>query len=151
MAERRLSERTRLEQERGRIIGQRKLRERDLERYVAGKKVQVIYTNDPAAGTGHTAKRPTDTMACFIVNGVECCRESILGDDYPSERVMATINLAVACTVGTEGIPPVMDDSPEAVAARARRDTHRDQFLGQWRRNFDPDDPDYRGGKRAKP
>lgn len=115
----RVSEQTRLEQERGRIIAQRAQRERDLNRYISGGKVQV------------EREIPSNTL--FFVAGVQIASQSILDDDYPSEGVMAIIGMAVNATVGTDGIPPVMDDSPEAMAERARRNSYRDKYLGQWR------------------
>lgn len=115
----RVSEQTRLEQERGRTIAQRAQRERDLNRYISGGKVQV------------EREIPSNTL--FFVAGVQIASQSILDDDYPSEGVMAIIGMAVNATVGTDGIPPVMDDSPEAMAERARRNSYRDKYLGQWR------------------
>lgn len=116
-----------MELERGRIIAQRARRMRDMDRYVAGKKVQIN-----VALPGHPLYAP-GCVNMFYVGGVMVAHQNILEDDYPSEGVMAVVAVAVATSVGVEGIPPVMDDSPEAVAARERRTLYRDMYLGQWR------------------
>lgn len=114
--------------ERGRIIAARATRERDLARYVAGKKVKVT-----VALSGHALWVDRGRVKLFYVDGVQIAHQNQLDDDYPSEGVMAVIAMAVNATVGTEGIPPVMDDSPEEKAARDQRNAYRDKYLGAWR------------------
>lgn len=128
-----VSSRTALELERGRIIAQRAQRQRDLTRYEKGGKVKVM-----VAMNGHENYEPRGQVNLFYVAGVKVAHQNIIDDDYPSEGVMAFIALAVGVTVGTEGIPPVMDDSPDAAAARERRNAYRDKYLGQWRELNEP-------------
>lgn len=119
------AERTAFELERGRIIGGRAKRESDLARLVQGKKVKVM-----VALSGHAYYEPTGQVNIFYVEGVEVAHQNIIADDYPSEPVMAVIQLAVSATVGYEGIPSEETIDP---AVRARRNEYRDRYLGQWR------------------
>lgn len=121
----RVSERTALEIERGRIIGERKKRESDLTRLVEGKKVKIM-----CALHGHAYYEPHGCVNIFYVEGVDIGHQNIVEDDYPSEAVMAVIGLAVGATVGYEGVPSAQTIDP---AVRSRRDEYRDRYLGQWR------------------
>lgn len=103
--------------ERGRVISARAQRVLLLDRYVAGRKV-LAYADIEAGCTVHE----------FIVAGVVIGREAFGGEDYPSEALMAKIALAVAATVGTEGIPPAQTIDP---IIRAQRDEYRARMQRQ--------------------
>lgn len=119
------AERTVLEMERGRIIGERKQRNSDLDRFVLGKKVAIN-----VALPGHAFYEDKGQVNLFYVEGMCVGRQNIIDDDYPSELVMAKIQLAVSATVGYEGVPSAQTIDPET---RSRRDEYRDRYLGQWR------------------
>lgn len=119
------TERTATEMERGRIIGERKKREDDLARLVQGKKVQIM-----VALPGHAYYQPKGRVNIFRVDGVEIAHQNEIDDDYPSEPVMAIIQLAVSATVGYDGVPSAETIDP---TVRARRNEYRDKYLGQWR------------------
>lgn len=96
------------EMRRGRVIAERARRRSDLDRYVKGGKVQVKVALPGHALYKNTHNRSGDTVGMvnlFYVDGVMVCHENTAEDEYPSERVMATLALAVGATVGFEGIP----------------------------------------------
>lgn len=141
-----LSEQTKLELERGRVIGMRKMRENHLARYVHAGKVKVL-----TALQGHALWEPRGQVNIFSVDGVVIGAQNVLDDDYPSEAIMAKIALAVAATVGTEGIPgPDYELTEQEKAAAARRNAYRDQHLGQWRERFDNKDVTANGNSRKR-
>lgn len=112
-----VSERTLLEMERGRIIAQRKQRESDLSRLVEGKKVKIM-----VAMPGHAYWEDRGRVNLFYVDDVQIGHQNEMDDDYPSELIMATIQLAVSATVGYEGVPSATTIDPDT---RARRDEYR--------------------------
>ena len=118
--------RTEIEMERGRIIAERAKRQSDLSRYVEGKKVKVM-----VALPGHLHYEPHGRVNLFYVADAFLGHENEMTDDYPSEGLMARIALAVAATVGFEGIPSATTLDAET---RARRNAYRDQYLPNGRR-----------------
>ena len=125
-----ISERTRLEIERGRVIAGRAKRHSDLDRYVAGKKISVM-----VALPGHALYEPKGRVNLFYLYGKTkdvalIAHQNIIDDDYPSEAVMSAIALVVGATLGTEGIPDAQTIDP---ITRARRNEYRDKHLGHWR------------------
>ena len=105
-----ISDRTRLEMERGRIISQRKQRESDLGRMVAAGKVRI--------------ERRKNRQHFFYVDGLHIASQDFADDDYPGETVMATIQLAIAATVGFDGVTSEAD-SAISDEERAARDAYR--------------------------
>lgn len=71
---------------------------------------------------GHQFYEPTGRVNLFEVGGVRVAHQNEAADDYPSEVVMATIQLAVGSTVGYEGVP---SSSTIDEATRARRNEYR--------------------------
>jgi len=118
--------RTEIEMERGRIISERAKRQRDLSRFIEGKKVKV-----EIADKRHEPYQPHGRVNLFYVQGVCIGHENEANDDYPSEGLMARIQLAVAATVGYEGIPSASTIDEET---RQRRNVYRDTYLpnGRW-------------------
>lgn len=112
-----VSEQTRIEMERGRIIAERRKRESDLSRLVEGKKVKIM-----VALPGHAYYETRGRVNIFKVEDVEVCHQNEMADDYPSEFTMAALQLAVSATVGYEGVPSAETIDPET---RARRDEYR--------------------------
>lgn len=112
-----VSEQTRLEMERGRVIAQRKQRESDLGRLKEGMKVRVT-----CALPGHAYYEGRGRVNIFYVADVEVCHQNEMDDDYPNEFVMASLQLAVSATVGYDGVPSAETIDPET---RARRDAYR--------------------------
>jgi hypothetical protein len=113
--------------ERGRNIAERAKRHSDLHRLQEGKKVKVM-----VALPGHAYYEPTGRVNLFYVEDVQVAHQNELADDYPSEPVMAMIQLAVSATVGYEGVPDVSTISPEE---RERRDRYRNQMGRQLARS----------------
>lgn len=97
-----------IEMERGRVIADRARRLSDLERYVVAKKVKIMVAlpGHPLHDTLYDRSTLRGHVNIFSVGGVQCCHENTAEDEYPSERVMATIALAVGATVGFDNIPP---------------------------------------------
>jgi len=127
-----MSEQTRQELERGRVIAGRAKRNSDLDRYVAGKKIKVM-----CAMPGHPLWENRGRVNLFYLNDGDAdgtqpmlAHQNIMDDDYPSEAVMATIAMVVGATIGTEGIPGAETIDKET---RERRNVYRDQHLGLWR------------------
>lgn len=112
-----ISEQTRIEMERGRVIAERKKRESDLSRLKEGKKVKIM-----VAIHGHAYYESRGRVNIFYVEDVEVCHQNEMDDDYPNEFVMAMIQLAVSATVGYDGVPSAETIDP---ADRARRDAYR--------------------------
>lgn len=121
-------ERTALEMERGRIIGERRRRESDLHRLIEGKKVTVN-----VCLPGHVNYEPQGQVNIYYVEGVAVGHQNIIDDDFPREALMATIQLAVSATVGYDGVPSAETIDP---AIRAQRDLYRDRHVGQWREHY---------------
>lgn len=122
-----VSDQTKLEMERGRIIAGRAKRHSDLTRYMSAKKVQVV-----CASPGHPLYAPGPSLGevhLFYVNGVQIGHECTWQDDYPSEAIIAKIALCVGATVGFEGIKPEMTIDK---ADRQRMDHYRDRYVKTW-------------------
>lgn len=140
-----ISEQTRLELERGRIIAERARRSSELLRFKVGGKLKW-----DVALEGHPLYEPKGQVNLFIVDDVQVAHQNVMDDDYPSEAVYATVVMAINATVGTEGVPgPDYELSDEEKDAAARRNAYRDQYLGQWRDAFDNNNRD--GNKGPKP
>lgn len=109
-----------LEMDRGRQIAQRAKRQSDLSRLIEGKKVQVM-----CAMPGHMHYEDHGRVNLFDVAGVRVAHQNEADDDYPSEVVMAMIGIAVAATVGLEGVPSstTIDES-----TRKRRNEYRERM-----------------------
>lgn len=125
-----VSEQTQMEMERGRLIGQRKERQRDLDRLVEAKKVSIM-----VALPGHAYYEPKGRVNIFHVDGVAVAHQNIMADDYPSEGVMAVLLLSVGSTVGTDGVAPVESAWVGREDEHAARVAYRDKHLGQWRQH----------------
>lgn len=114
--------------DRGRQIAERAKRMDDLSRYKTAKKVAVM-----CALPGHPYYQPFGCVDIFYVDDVAVAHQNQVDDDFPSEVVMATIAMAVSCTVGLEGIPDAQSGIDPA--DRKRRDEYRARMGAQLRQN----------------
>lgn len=119
--------RTEVEMERGRRIAERAKRQSDLSRFIKGKKVRVM-----VAMPGHPCYEPQGRVNLFYVDDVLIGHENEMSDEYPSETLMAKIQLSVGATVGYDGIPSATTIDEDT---RHRRNVYRDQIRANLQRS----------------
>jgi hypothetical protein len=101
--------------DRGRQIATAARRRSDLQRLVDAKKVKVM-----VALPGHPFyDRREGQMNLFYVDGVQVASQNDREADYPSEFVMATLQLAVSATVGYDGVAPPVQTHRVSAEAKA--------------------------------
>lgn len=115
------------EMRRGRETLEKNRRASDLERLNACGKVAIRLENLPGGPS------ISGYLATFVVDGVDVCQERTQDPAYPSDRVMAFVNLAIAATSGFADVPP--PTPTHKVSAKAYNKRLQEQNQHRWNTN----------------